>query len=141
MDQANVRAPKAHVIRESKALAFLGFLIGVFVVGLGYVAVTQNFTMATRALVGSCMVLLIVCAGFFLALYFNYRVRIEPEFAEHRSASRKVVRIAFADVTSFAETRLGKTPVLRLVGPNREVINIPARKYETGQIIAVLTQD
>lgn len=54
----------------------------------------------------------------------------------HRSPYAK---ISYAEVTHFEQVQLGKVPVLRLVGPNREVINIDARKYNVDQIIAVLS--
>lgn len=54
----------------------------------------------------------------------------------HRSP---YARISYAEVTHFEQVQLGKVPVLRLVGPNREVINIDARKYNVDQIIAVLS--
>ncbi|XBH20344.1 hypothetical protein V5R04_08765 [Jonesiaceae bacterium BS-20] len=139
MENNSQGQPKPQVIRESKALVLLGGLAVVFAAGIGYAIATQDFTSATVLLLGSCLVVLLVCAVFFLALYTNFQVRIEPEFAEMRSISRKITRISYADVTQFEQVQLGRVPVLRLVGPNHEVINIDARKYKVDQIIAVLS--
>lgn len=140
MENSHQDRPKPQVIRESKALLVLGVLVSVFVIGIGYAIVTENFTGATTLLLSACLAVLLVCAIFFLTTYVNYQVRIEPEFVEMRSISRKITRISYADVTQYEEARFGKVPVLRLVGPNREVVHINARKYDVNQIVSVLPQ-
>lgn len=123
-------APAAHTVRESKWILVLGCVTTLAALGVAYLMFAVNLSSATQLLLGACLAILVVCAGFFLALYFNYYVKIDPAWVECRTVGRKLTHLSYEDVTEYVVAKVSGEQILRLYGAEGERIDISSKAYE-----------
>lgn len=130
MRYAGYNAPTAHTVRESKGILVLGCLTTLAAIGIAYLMIAVGLSPATQLLLGACLVIMAVCAAFFLALYFNYYIRIDEAWVEHRSVGRKLTHLSYEEVAEYRVDKVGADKVLRLFGTEGEQINISSKAYD-----------